>query len=189
MTTTAPVMLTTSFRPADTSFPLSDLTVGELLQERAAQHPDRLALVATGHDGHEVRLTYAELLERARAIAGGLLRIAEPGEYVALWAPNIAEWPLVEYGAALAGVVLVALNPVLRPDELRYALDHSGAVALLHADVSRDYDLAAVVAEVAPGCPSLRTTVSLSEPERWTAAPRDDLPDIGQLDPVMLQYT
>jgi fatty-acyl-CoA synthase len=188
MTTTLPA-LTTSYWPADTSVGLSDLTVGELLVERASRHPDTLALVATGHDGSEVRLTYAELLDRARRIAAGLLEIAEPGEFVALWAPNVAEWPLVQYGAALAGVVLVALNPVLRPQELRYALEHSGAVALLHADVSRDYDLAAVVAEVAPSCPALRTTISLSEPDRYTAAPRAELPTVLQLDPVMLQYT
>jgi fatty-acyl-CoA synthase len=189
MTTTSSGPLTMSSWPVDTSVALSGLTVGELLVERAMTFPDTLALVATAHDGSEVRLTYADLLERARGIAAGLLKIAEPGEFVALWAPNVAEWPLIQYGAALAGVVLVALNPVLRPEELRYALEHSGAAALLHADASRTYDMASVVAEVAPSVPTLRTTISLSEPAGYTAPAGAELPRVRQMDPVMLQYT
>jgi fatty-acyl-CoA synthase len=181
--------VTTSWWPADRSAELTGHTVGSLLAERAGQYPERTALVGTGHDGSPVRYRYDELYERARRVAAGLLELAEPGEFVALWAPNVAEWPVVEYGAALAGVVLVALNPVLRPDELRYALEHSGAVALLHAERSRDHDLASVAARVAPECPDLRHVVSLAEPERWTAPPRAELPAVDPLSPVMLQYT
>jgi len=92
----------------------------------------------------------------------------------------------------LAGVVLVALNPVLRQSELEYALRHSRATVLLHADRSRDYDLAAVAARAAQSFPAV-AVVSLSERHRWRAdtvdpevvasAPVD--PD----EPVMLQYT
>lgn len=181
--------LATSWYPADTSVALSGHTVGSLLAERASRMPDRLALVGTGHDGTLARYTHAELYERARRVAAGLLQVAEPGEFVGLWAPNLVEWPVVQYGAALAGVVLVALNPVLRPDELRYALGHSGAVALLHAERGRDYDMAEVVAAVAPSCPALRQVISLGEPGRYTAAPRAELPEVGQLAPAMLQYT
>jgi acyl-CoA synthetase (AMP-forming)/AMP-acid ligase II len=181
--------LTTSWWPAERDIPLIGHTIGSLLVERAGQAPDALALVATDHAGGPRRYSYGGLYEAAERIAAGLLELADPGEFVALWAPNLAEWPLVEYGAALAGVVLVALNPVLRPEELRYALEHSGAVALLHADRSRDYDMAAVAAQVAPDCPALRHVVSLSEPERYTAPPRAALPAVEQLSPAMLQYT
>lgn len=181
--------LSTSWWLADRSVELTDHTVGSLLAQRAAELPDTVALVATSHDGAVRRYTYGELYAQARRVAAGLLELATPGEFVALWAPNLAEWPVVQYGAALAGVVLVALNPVLRPDELRYALEHSGAVALLHADRSRDYDLAAVVAEVAPSCSALRAVVSLSELDRFEAAAPAELPAVDQLSPVMLQYT
>jgi acyl-CoA synthetase (AMP-forming)/AMP-acid ligase II len=181
--------LSESYWRADRAVDLTDLTVGELLSDRAERWPEVTALIATGHDGLPVRYTYGELRERALRVAGALLEIAEPGEFVAVWAPNIAEWPLVEYGAALAGVVSVALNPVLRPDELRFALDHSGAVALLHADSSRDYNLAEVAAEVAPRCPALRTVISFSEQDRWSTEPPSELPEIEQDRPVMLQYT
>lgn len=185
--------LTTSYLPADTSVDLIDLTVPALLADRAATHPARLALVGTRHgDGAELRLTYAELYDETQRVATALRRVASPGDHVALWAPNVAEWVLVQHGAALAGVVLVALNPVLREPELEYAVDHSRCTMLLHADRSRDYDMAAVAAEVAADRPHLRL-ISLSDRDLWRAdvidptvvdeAPKD--PDL----PVMLQYT
>lgn len=185
--------LTTSYLPADTSVELIDLTVPGLLAARATSHPDRLALVANRHgDSVEVRLTYGELWDEAQRIATGLRQVAEPGDFVALWAPNVAEWVLIQHGAALAGVVLVALNPVLRAPELAYAVDHSRCTVLLHADSSRDYDMAAVARHVAADRPELRL-VSLSDRSAWraeevdaavvAAAPTD--PDA----PVMLQYT
>ncbi|HLU73489.1 MAG TPA: AMP-binding protein [Nonomuraea sp.] len=183
--------LSESYWPRDISVPLIDHTVGALLAERAATHAETLAIVGHTHGtGEERRLSYAELYAEARRVAAGLAKLAQPGEHVAIWAPNVVEWPIVEYGAALAGVVLVALNPVLRPDELQYALNHSRAVVLIHADRSRDYDLAAVVAEVAPRCPTLRHTISLSEPERWTAEPVEwSAPELDPDSAVMLQYT
>lgn len=184
------VPLTRAWWPADRRTPLIDHSVGSLLVERAGTRGDALALVGQAHgSGEEVRLTYAELLERARAVAAGLARLADPGEMVALWAPNVVEWPVIEYGAALAGVVLVALNPVLRPDELRYALQHSGASVLLHAERSRDYHLAAVVAQVVGDCPALRHVVSLADPDRWQAEPTGDPAVVDPDGPAMLQYT
>jgi fatty-acyl-CoA synthase len=56
-------------------------------------------------------------------------------------------------------MVLVALNPALREEELEYALSHSGAAILLRADVSRDYrmnDVAANVSARMPGCGASR---------------------------------
>lgn len=185
-------VLTESYAPADTTPELSDHTVCSLLAERAGEYPDRLALVGTGHDGGEVRLTYAELYDEAQRVATAIRRLAEPGDLVAMWAPNNAEWVLIQHGAALAGVVLVALNPVLRLPELEYALDHSRATVLIHADRSRDYDLATVAAQAAQVRPGLRL-VSLSDRAAWraddvdpavvAAAPTD--PEL----PVMLQYT
>jgi fatty-acyl-CoA synthase/long-chain acyl-CoA synthetase len=182
-----------AYWPADESVPLVDSTVGGLLAQRAHSHADRLALVGVRHDdGAEVRLSYAELYDEAGRVATALCALAERGSYVAIWAPNVVEWPIIQYGAALAGMVLVALNPALREEELEYALTHSGAAVLIHADTGRDYDLAEVVAAVGPRLPRLRC-VSLSDVAQWQAsevtpvvlrgAPAD--PD----EAVMLQYT
>lgn len=187
------MILTESFLPADHSVPLSDHTVNSLLAERAAQYPERVALIGASHDDHaEVRMTYADLHHEARCVATAIRGLAKPGEYVAVWAPNVVEWVLLQHGAALAGVVLVALNPVLREPELAYAVDHSHCVALIHADESRGYDMRSVVAAVASARPSLRV-VSIADRSAWRASEPDDAelanaprdPDL----PVMLQYT
>jgi len=186
--------LTTSYWAAEDGVALIEHTVGSLLRERAVSHAEVVAVIGTEHgSGNELRLTYAELYDRASRVASALVAITEPGDFVALWAPNVIEWPIVQYGAALAGVVLVALNPVLRASELTYALTHSRATVLIHADRSRDYAMADVVDQVRSSCPDLRSVVSLSERSRWQAdVARPDALDRAPADPdrpVMLQYT
>jgi fatty-acyl-CoA synthase len=189
----AATALTRSYRPADTSVPLVDYTLGELLRVRAGEHPEHTALVgARSGTGETDRLSYAQLWAEACRAATGIRDLAKPGDFVALWAPNVVEWPVIEFGAALAGVTLVALNPVLRLEELDYALRHSGSTVLLHADRSRDYDLAAVAGQLRGSFPDL-TTVSLSDRQRWCPDQSDpavlaDAPADPDR-PVMLQYT
>jgi fatty-acyl-CoA synthase len=178
---------------ADLSVDLVDFTVGQLLADRAKTYPDRVAIVGTRHGtGEQVRLTYRQLHHEASRTASALARMAERGSHIAIWAPNVIEWPIVQYGAALAGMVLVAINPALREEELHYALRHSGAVLLLHADANRDYDMAAVVDRIAGRLPKLHC-VSLSDTQAWRAEQfvddvawnaASDADDIA-----MLQYT
>jgi fatty-acyl-CoA synthase len=179
--------------PVDDSVDLVESTVGGLLAERAGSHADQVAIIGIRHgDGAEVRLSYADLYDEAGRVATAFSTLAERGSHIAIWAPNILEWPVIQYGAALAGMVLVALNPALREEELEYALTHSRAAVLLYADTSGGYGLAEVVAAVGPRLPHLRC-ISLSERTLWQAAqvstavlkaaPTD--PD----EPVMLQYT
>jgi len=185
--------MASSYLPADTSLPLIEQTVPMLLADRAATNAATTALVGTRHgDGAEVRLTWAELHTEAMHVATAIASLAEPGEFVALWAPNVAEWPIIQHGAAIAGVTLVALNPVLRLAELEYAIGHSRAKVLIHADVSRDYNMAEVADRLKRSFPAL-VTVSLSDRSLWRAAEIDQVviaaaptdPDL----PVMLQYT
>jgi fatty-acyl-CoA synthase/long-chain acyl-CoA synthetase len=193
MTIDTPTETRESFLAADTSIPLIEQTVCGLLAERAASHADVTGLIGTRHgDGQEVRLTWSELHREAQHVATALRALAEPGEFVALWAPNVVEWPIIQHGAAIAGVTLVALNPVLRLAELDYAVGHSGATVLIHADLSRDYDMAAVARQLVASRPDV-TLVSLSDCDRWRAAEIDteivaDAPTDPDA-PVMLQYT
>jgi fatty-acyl-CoA synthase len=190
---TQPRTLTRAHWPADRSVALVDNTVGDLLVARAAEDPDREALVGVRHGSADTdRLTYREVLEEASRVATALSELSPPGGFVALWAPNVVEWSIIQYGAALAGVVLVALNPVLRDEDLDYALRHSGASVLLHADVSRDYPMAAIAERVCAAIPGLRR-VSLSDTAAWKAATVDADIVAGAASnpdaPVMLQYT
>jgi len=70
------------------------------------------------------RWTYAELLDDAERLARALLSRYGPGERIAIWAPNIPEWVILEYAAGLAGLVLVTANPAYRSRELQFVLHH-----------------------------------------------------------------
>jgi fatty-acyl-CoA synthase/long-chain acyl-CoA synthetase len=186
-------VLKRAYWPADESADLVDHTVGGLLALRAESHADRVAIVGVRHDdGAEMRLSYAQLYAEAGRVATALRALTQRGSYVAIWAPNVVEWPIVQYGAALAGMVLVALNPALREEELEYALTHSGATVLLHADASGDYDMAQVVDALRPRLPRLHC-VSLSDRAQWRASEVSSaVISEAPTDPdgvVMLQYT
>ena len=132
-------------------------TVGGRLREVAAEVPDRVALVEGLPQPERRRWTYAELLADAERCARYLLERFEPGERVAVWAHNLPEWVLLEYGAALAGLTLVTVNPSLQPDEARYVLGASRAAGLFLVPEVRGNPLAAHARRYAPSCPNCAT--------------------------------
>ena len=78
-----------------------------------------------------------------------------------IWAPNCAEWLLVQYASAKAGVILVNVNPAYRTSELEFVLNQSGCRVLISARAFKSSDYVAMVREVAPRCPALERTVFL----------------------------
>ena len=78
------------------------------------------------------RWTFGELLTDTERLARALFTRYPPGERIAVWAPNIPEWVILEYAAALAGLTLVTVNPAYRPRELRFVLEQSRSVGLFH---------------------------------------------------------
>ena len=92
--------------------PVRDITMGQLLKEAAEEVPDRLALIAgTPDPAGRRQWTYAQLHAEALRAARALRLRFEPGERVAIWAPNLPEWVVTEFGSAMAGLVLVTVNP------------------------------------------------------------------------------
>lgn len=192
--------LTQSYFPADTSEPVLELTAGELLRAAAEDAGDRVALVEvappgatlTGADRSDRTWTYAQLLEEAEACARWLLQRYAPGERIAVWAPNVPEWVILQYGAALAGLVLVTANPALRAGELRYVLEQSQAAGLFHASAFRGTDMAAIAADAAEGLPGLRERFCFGDWQRLVrkaTAPPSDLPEVAAGDAAQIQYT
>ncbi|CAN7321071.1 AMP-binding protein [Variovorax paradoxus] len=188
---------TLSHLPADTSVPLLLMTTGDALRDAARRHPQRIALVEvvppglpslTGASDTARRWTYAELLAQAEQCAHWLLTRFAPGERVCLWAPNVPEWVILQYGVALAGLVLVTANPALRSIELRYVLRQSRCTGLLYTAEFRGTDMAAVAREVAG---EVRETFCLLnwQTEVRTHSDRGELPHVQALDPAQIQYT
>src|SRR3954447_4528159 len=184
--------LTSSYWPADTSEPVLELTVGRLLREAVADAPDRTALVAGVPDPDQRRRrAYSQLLAHAELMARALLARFEPGERVAVWAPNIPEWVLLELGAGLAGVVLVTVNPSYRPAELSYVLRQSRASGIFLVPEFRGNPMRASLEQVRPDLPELRHVVTFDEWDDFLASGGDDteLPDVQPGDPAQIQYT
>ena len=98
-------------------------TICELVDDAARRFPDLEALV----DG-DVRWTFPELRDRIRASARALMASGiEPGDRVAVWAPNIWEWVVAGLGIHLAGGVLVPVNTRFKGREAEFILQKSGA--------------------------------------------------------------
>jgi len=144
---TSPTPALSIARGTDTP-PLMDCTIGQALSDTVARHGTREALVVP-HQG--VRWTWAELAERADAVAAGLLAMGlQPGDRVGIWAPNCAEWVLTQFATARAGLVLVNVNPAYRRSELEYALNKVGCIALVLAPALKTSDYLAILNDLAP---------------------------------------
>src|SRR5213082_549131 len=137
--------------------PLLEITIGDLLDLRAQEHPAKEALVYSCYPEFggalDIRWTYAEFRERVNAVARGLMALGlQKGEHIAVWAANLPEWILLEFAAAKAGLILVTVNPVYRATELEYVIKQGDVVALFFMARVRDHDcLATIRSMITPG--------------------------------------
>lgn len=182
---------TPSYAAAD-PVDLWEVSIAELVDRVAADQPDRAALVFAA-PGEEARSwTYSELVGDSMRVAHALLQQFSPGEHVAVWSPNCAEWILLQHGAARAGIVLVTVNPAYLGRELSHVLQLSRAVGLFVAPSFRGVDLPAVLEEVRAALPDLRHVVPLQEWDQFLAsAPTSNEPlqYPAPGDPAMIQFT
>src|ERR671925_999347 len=125
-----------SYWQAETSGePLLNMTIGDLLDQRADGIPTKEAVVYSCYPEFggalDIRWTYQEYRERANAVAKGLLALGlNKGDHIAVWAANLPEWPLLQMAAAKAGLVLVTINPLLQEAEAEYILKQGDVQAL-----------------------------------------------------------
>jgi fatty-acyl-CoA synthase len=186
------VSLATSHFPAQRDLPLREITVGGALRDAAGLWPGREAMVEAAADGSTGRRwTYAQMLADSERLARALLTRFAPGERVAVWAPNAPEWVLLEYGAALAGLTLVTVNPGYQPRELAYVLRQSGAAGLFLVKEHRGNPMARIAAEVAVDLPGLRAITDLEDNAALFCSEGSPpgLPQVNPHDPVQIQYT
>ncbi|MEK6619937.1 MAG: AMP-binding protein, partial [Chloroflexota bacterium] len=119
--------------PATLDYP--SVPLHALLDETARRHPDAVATIFGGVVGGrllDAKMTYGELSRLADRFAAGLqsLGVAK-GDRVALMLPNCPQFVIAFYGALRAGAVIVPVNPLYTPPELRGQLADSGAETLV----------------------------------------------------------
>jgi len=155
-----------SYSHGASAVPLLGETIGANLRRVAASYPGNEAVVdiPTGR-----RWTYAQLDADTDTLARGLIAAGlAAGDRVGIWAPNCAEWVLLQYATAKAGIVLVNINPAYRSQELAYALRQSGVGLLVSAESFKTSDYRAMVTEVRDGLERLERVVYLGSAD-WQA--------------------
>ena len=119
-----------------------------LLRRQVEEGPQRPALVARHQD---VRWTYADLLRRSEDLAVGLRALGlTKGDRIGIWSANNSEWVLAQFGTALAGLILVNVNPAYRAHEFDYAIRKSGCKALILSPGHKNNDYFASLRASAP---------------------------------------
>ena len=146
------------------------------------------------------RWTYRQFDADSDALARGLLAAGiEARDRVGIWAPNCAEWVLLQFATAKIGAILVNINPAYRSHELAYVLRQAGVRLLVSAESFKTSDYRAMIDEVRGDLADLERVIYLGTAE-WdellTARARDDggalarrEAELGFDDPINIQYT
>ncbi len=120
------------------------------------------------------RLSYAGLGARVeRAAAACLAAGVEPGDRVAIWAPNTPDWIVSALGAVSAGAVLVPLNTRFKGTEAAHILRRSRARLLFVTGTFLGTSYVASLRRAEVKLPDLERVVVLADtaPEDYTSWP------------------
>lgn len=184
-----------SYDRGRTDVPVLEETIGANFERMVAAGPDADALVevATGR-----RWTYVELDAEVDAVARGLMALGvAKGDRVGIWAPNCAEWVMLQLATAKIGAILVNINPAYRTHELAYVLKQSGIRTLVSATAFKSSDYVTMVAEVQADCPALKDIIFLGTLD-WDQLHTEQvgeeqlrarIAELSNTDPINIQYT
>jgi acyl-CoA synthetase (AMP-forming)/AMP-acid ligase II len=103
------------------------MNLGLLLRRNARYRPDHIAIVCDGQ-----RLTFSQLERRVNRLSNALLSLGlRKGDKLALVLPNCIELLDAYWAAAVTGIVVVPLSPLLRGPGLVSLLNDSDSAAVL----------------------------------------------------------
>lgn len=116
-------MMPVGTRIDPSAFGVEKFDVATVLDQRAAEFPDRVMMVID-----ETPVTFAQMRERSCAAAHALAELGvQRGDRVALFAATCPEWVYFWLGAARVGAVSAAVNTANKAEFLAHALRLSGA--------------------------------------------------------------
>jgi fatty-acyl-CoA synthase len=127
---------------------LRSQTLGQILDEAIARHPDNDAVV---YADRNFRLTYREFGTLVDQVGKGLMALGvAQGEKVAVWATNVPYWVVLQFATAKIGAVLLTVNTAYRSNEVAYVLDQSDSENLFIIDGFRDTDYVQTIYDLVP---------------------------------------
>lgn len=107
-----------------------DRPLYKILDDTVREYPDKVYTLFNG-----AGRTYAQVKDTADRIAWFLAsRGIGPGDRVAIFLPNLPQYPEIFFGILKAGGVCVTCNPLYRPSELNFQLNDSGSKAVFVMD-------------------------------------------------------
>ena len=115
-----------------------DKPVYSLLDEAARKYPDQVYTIFQG-----AKRTYAQVKRDADKVAAFLKsRGIGKGDRVAIFLPNLPQYPVVYFGILKAGAVCVTCNPMYTASELQHQLNDSQAKMVFCMDHQQFYPTA-----------------------------------------------
>jgi 2,3-dihydroxybenzoate-AMP ligase len=143
-------------------------TIGGVLRERAAAHPDRIALVDPVPERRT--WTYRQLDERVDRLAAGFAaRGIRPGDRVVVQLPNTGEFIEVVLALFRTGALPVFALPAHRDTEISYFCSFTQAVAYVVPDRHAGFDHRALASRVRKDAAALRHVFVAGDPGEHTA--------------------
>jgi long-chain acyl-CoA synthetase len=128
-------------------------SIPDMFQQRVAATPDRDALGYPTPDEQVAWLTWAQVGQRAYAIAAGLVGLGvRPEDRVAILSSTRVEWILADLGIMCAGAATTTVYPTTEPEDAQYILNDSGSTVLIAEDARQ-------VAKVPDGSTGIRRVV------------------------------
>jgi fatty-acyl-CoA synthase len=154
-------------------------TLGTLLERQARERGDAEALVTQSG-----RFSFAEMLERAKSVAGGLQSMGiRRGDHVGILMGNDEKWLSLFYGAALIGAVTVPVNTRFKAAEIDFCLKQSGCKVLFYAERFLNIDFGAMARET-----GFKNAFSVLPSGRLAAAPAQG-EAVGPQQVLLIQFT
>lgn len=153
-------------------------SIVDILRRAVSRAPEREAIVVPG----SARLTYAELFDRAQALAQGLSANGiRPGDRVGIDLPNGVEWVVAYWGGHLAGCAVVPLNSRLPDRDKASQIAHAQCAVVINdparlpigsSQSSQPSAQPASIAEIVytSGTTGTPKGVAMSHRSLWTAA-------------------
>ncbi len=133
-------------------------TTLDYLDDALKRDPGRTAVIAHESEiGAVTTLTYAELDQRARCIAQGLVALGiAPGDVVSFQLPNWWQFTALHLACIHVGAISNPLMPIFRARELRFMLGFARAKVYIGAVQFRGFDYPAMMRELAAELPDLQ---------------------------------
>lgn len=123
----------------------------------AAERFDKPDAFLVKTDGTYRPISHRQIVERVRHAALALRQLGiERGDRVAIVSETRVEWAIADYACLTAGLTDVPIYPSLPPDQIRYILQNSGAVAAFASTRIQAKKLESIRSQV----PALRAVIS-----------------------------